>query len=141
MGWWKIDPETGLPTKDTSKISEPGSVSLNAIPGIDDDPDACYSGDTPWDAVYQAMQVLREFLGEFAEFSEEEAGRLIFDRALPVWADPGLSPEVLRIIDTMWFEVDDCYEEDWGREAKPPEKRVAGEQAVVQLTREGDGED
>lgn len=83
MGWWKIDPETGMPTKDTSKISKPGSVCLNAIPGIDDDPDAFYNGDTPGDAVTMSAEELRELLGKSAEFSEQEAGRLVFDRTVP----------------------------------------------------------
>lgn len=139
MGWWKIDPETGMPTKDTSKMSKPGSVILNAIPGVDDDADACYTGDAPWDYAVDAAGQLRGLLGESAAFSGEEASRLFLDRIAPAWVDAGEVSEVLRIVDGLWSDIDDLYEEDWERKARPVEKRVVVDQVARALTEDGDG--
>lgn len=130
MGWWKIDPETGMPTKDTSKISRPGSVCLNAIPGTDNDPDAYYTGDSPWDFAIDAAEQLRGLAGASAQFSAEEVIRLFFDRIVPAWIDPGKASGVLRIVDLLWADIDDIYEEDWERKARPSEKRIVGEQVA-----------
>jgi len=116
MGWWQIDPEKGMPLRTSGKHPE--------------DVDACYTGDTPWDAVSYSVDDLRKLLGETAEFSPEEAGRLFLERAVPPWVDPEKAADVLRIVDEMWAEVDGCYEDDGGRKAKPPERRVAAEEAV-----------
>ena len=119
MGWWQIDPATGMPLRTSGK--DPAQV------------DECYTGDSPWDAAAGSMEELRELVGD-AEFTPDEAKRLVFNRIVPDWVDPGDAAEVLRIVDAMWDEVDDCYEESWERKAKPLEKRVAGEQAIWSLT-------
>jgi hypothetical protein len=124
MGWWRIDPETGMPVPSGGENPE--------------DAGACYAGDTPCDAVSYSVDDLQEVLGEDEEFSPEEAASLVFDRVVPDWVDPAKAADVLRVVDEMWAEVDGCYEEDWGRKARPPERRVAGEEAVRYLTEPDD---
>ena len=127
MGWWRIDPETGKPAKDAcSKLSQPNKfLLLNAIPGVDDDAEAHYLGDEPWDlAAYSARQV-RELLGPSRSLADEEARGLFLERQLPQgiadsWQEP-LAAQLLQIVDSMRRNVDDCYQEAWRRPIRPAE--------------------
>ena len=84
MGWWKIDPTTGEPLKDgQSKFSTPDRVLLNAVPGVDDDPQGHYLGDAGWDFMSSAVQQLQSLLGAQAPPSLDELISLFLDRRIP----------------------------------------------------------
>jgi hypothetical protein len=148
MGWWRIDPDTGLPLPEgRSKLSRPPDfVLLNAVPGVDDGEEAHYLGDGPWDMVDDTIREIKALLGDRPRPSGEEARRLFRDRVIP----PGLAglgrgdaERLLRAVEELWADLDDCYEWDWGRPPRPAEKKWLCEAAVEGLARdpEGDEED
>lgn len=139
MGWWRIDPTTGEPASDSrSKLSQPPDFALlNAVPGIDDEKEAHYLGDGPWDMVFSAVSSIGKVLGAKQQFTEEEARGLFFKRIIPASLavlPPKLARELVQIVDEMWKDVDGCYEDDWERPVRPLEKRWIGEYAVSRLT-------
>jgi hypothetical protein len=140
MGWWRIDPETGKPAeRGRSKLSRPpGFVLLNAVPGADDSEEAHYLGDGAWDMVDDTVRQIKELLGERPRPSEEEARRLFWDRTIP----PSLSAlgrqatrSLLKLVEDMWADLDDCYDWDWNRPPRPAEKKWLCEGAVEGLAR------
>jgi hypothetical protein len=139
LGWWRIDPETGKPAKDArSQLSRPPEfVLLNAVPGVDDDAEASYLGDGPWNVAEDMAREIKSAIGPQRPLSEEEARLLLLERRIPasfadadVWAGSGL----LAIVDEMWKYVDECYLDDWGRPARSAERRWVCEYAVKCLT-------
>ena len=142
MGWWRIDPATGKPAEGArSQLSQPpGFVLLNAVPGSDDDDEADYLGDGPWDMVASYVGKIEEVLGGSARPTVEEARGLFLDRVLPAAMQslPSASRQgVLRLIEEMWADIDWCYDEDWERPARPAERKWIGENAVRRLTQYG----
>jgi hypothetical protein len=138
MGWWRIDPETGKPAEGTpSKLSGPGIALLNAIPGVDDEADAHYLGDGPWDMAASVADEIEAVIGTDGRLSLEEVRGLLLQRAVP----PRLAArgtesaaQLLRVVDAFWPDVDSCYEDDWDRPARPAEKRWVCEYAAERLT-------
>jgi hypothetical protein len=139
VGWWRIDPESGKPAKDArSRWSRPPEfVLLNAVPGVDDDADASYLGDGPWNVAEDMARAIESAMGAHGRLSEAEARLLLMERRIPaafpesdVWA---LS-RLLALVDEMWKYVDECYLEDWGRPARAAERRWVCEYAVQCLT-------
>jgi hypothetical protein len=138
MGWWRIDPNTGKPAKDAaSKLSRPPDfVLLNAVPGADDDTEAHYLGDGPWDMVYSAVTKITNLL-KADKPTAAEARALFMERRLQgslAKLPPESTAKLLRIVEQMWDDVDGCYDDDWERPALPAEKRWVGENAVRRLT-------
>jgi hypothetical protein len=136
MGWWRIDPETGMPEQNAySKLSQPGRFHLlNAVPGVDDDAAAYYLGDSPWDLAADTARQVQELLGSSRCLSKEETRRLFLERILPQgigisWQEPLAAP-LLQIVDSMRCDVDECYQEAWGRPTHPAEWRWVCEYAA-----------
>jgi hypothetical protein len=141
MGWWRIDPATGKPARESrSKLSRPPDfVLLNAVPGVDDEEESHYMGDAPWNMACSAVDEIKELIGALQLLSADEARALFLDRLFPARL-AGLAPEaasqLLQVVEEMWKDVDWCYQEDWGRAARPAEKRWVGEYAVRRLLEE-----
>jgi hypothetical protein len=138
MGWWQIDPATGMPLRDSfSKLSRPpGFNLLNAVPGVDDEEAAHYLGDSPWDMAYSAVSGIKELLGQRQSPTAEEARALFLNRIIPpslAKLPPEMTAQLLELVDSMWKSVDLCYEDDWGRPARPAEKKWVGKYAVDRL--------
>jgi hypothetical protein len=142
MGWWRIDPETGMPAEAPSRLSQPPDfVLLNAVPGADDDAEAHYLGDGPWDMAADTARQIEAVLGPARQLSEDEVRRLLLERQLPPGVEgmgPGAADRLLRIADELWRDIDTCYEDDWGRPARPAERRWVCEYAIASLNREED---
>ncbi len=66
MGWWRIDPETGMPLANSpSALSKPPDfVLLNVAPGVDDDTEASYLGDGTWDMASKLPSELQWLLAQ-----------------------------------------------------------------------------
>jgi hypothetical protein len=144
MGWWRIDPETGMPAKDArSALSRPPDVVLlNAVPGVDDQAGACYTGDGPWDMAGVVADELWAAVGDAEKLTEEEARGLLMDRVVPArLTETGAetTAHLLPIVDAFWRDIDWCYGEDWQRPALPTEKRWVCEQALYYLAKLGSG--
>jgi hypothetical protein len=142
MGWWPINPETGKPTNAPSRLSQVDSlVLLNAVPGIDDDAAAHYLGDPPWDLAADTARMIQIVLENKRPLSEVEARRLLLNRQPPSGAESLEETELvqlLQITDVLWRDVDACYQEDWGRPARPAERRWVAEYAVRTLIDPGE---
>src|SRR5262245_27586364 len=84
MGWWRIDPATGEPAKDAqSSLSRPPEfVLLNAVPGADDDEEACYLGDGPWDMAASVADEIRSVIGDDVSLTDQEARSLLLEKRL-----------------------------------------------------------
>jgi hypothetical protein len=139
MGWWRIDPTTGEPARESpSKLSRPPDfVLLNAVPGVDDDEEVHYLGDGPWDMACVAVDRIREVLGARQPPTAGEARELFLNRTIPAslaGIAPGVAARLLGAVDGMWKNVDGCYEDDWGRPARHGERRWVVEYAVERLT-------
>jgi hypothetical protein len=135
MGWWKIDPETGMPLKDApSALSRsPEFVLLNAVPGVDDEETACYLGDGPWDMASTVPGELQAVTGDALSLSDEQLRDLFLRRVVPpsVAGSPSeIGAHLLRVVDAFWRDIDGCYEDDWERPARPAEKRWVCEYMV-----------
>ena len=74
MGWWRIDPETGMPQEGASSALSrpPDFVLLNAVPGVDDEADACYLGDGPSDMVSTMPDEIGSIVGSRVRWSADE---------------------------------------------------------------------
>src|SRR4051812_33947985 len=84
MGWWRIDPDTGMPLKDGhSKLSRPDLVLLNAVPGVDDNEAACYLGDGPWDMSSTMPAEIAAATGDALFLSDDQLRDLLLRRVLP----------------------------------------------------------
>lgn len=84
MGWWRIDPETGMPAGAPSRLSRPPEfVLLNAVPGADDDAVAPYLGDGPWDLAADTARQIETVLGAARQLSEDEVRRLLLEHLVP----------------------------------------------------------
>ena len=137
MGWYRIDPETGQPLADTySKASTPDLLWENAFPGVDNDPDAFYFGDGPMDMADGAAKDAEAVLRGRVSPTETDLRALFADRQ---FGDSlrGLDAQavelLLQIVAEFWDNIDWCYEEDWERPARDPERKVALEWAVGSL--------
>src|SRR5262245_19290253 len=118
MGWWKIEPETGMPAKDSrSTLSRPPEfVLLNAVPGADDDDAPCYLGDGPWDMASTVPEEVDNVTGTDFLLSAAELRDLLLQRVVPsrlIDARLELSARLLQVVDAFWNDIDDCYEYDW----------------------------
>ena len=75
--------------------------------------------------------------------TKAEATNLFMDRVLPPSLS-GLGAEtterLLQLVDETWADVDDCYEFDWDRAARPAERKWVCEYAVQRLTEPGPDE-
>src|SRR5262249_32203518 len=128
MGWWRIDPETGKPLKEgRSRLSRPpGFVLLNAVPGVDQDEEAHYLGDGPWDMVASTVDEIGGLIISMQRPSADEVRKLFLDRVIPqgfVRLNSEAAESLLRAVDELWKSVDWCYEDDWERPARPAERR------------------
>jgi hypothetical protein len=135
MGWWRIEPETGMPAKGAhSKLSQPPDfVLLNAVPGVDDDAEAHYLGDSPWDLAADTARQIQALLGSSRCPVGQEARRLLLDRAAPQGIGEPHATQLLQLVEAMRRDVDECYQEVWGRPMRPAEWRWVCEYAVQSL--------
>jgi hypothetical protein len=102
---------------------EPDLVVLNAVPGADDAEGAHYLGDGPADMAPDTARQMDELLGPGARLSAEGARRLLRERAAPRKAPAGARRGLLEIADARWPDIDDCYDFDRDRPARPAEWR------------------
>lgn len=135
MGWYRIDPNTGKPLKDgDSKLSRPPDfVLLNAVPGVDDEESACYLGDGPWDMASTMPAEIKAVTGEVLSLSDEQLRDLLLRRVVPpsIAGSPSeIGARLLQVTDAFWRDIDSCYKDDWGRPARPAEKRWVCEYVV-----------
>ncbi|HTU20823.1 MAG TPA: hypothetical protein VMG10_22410 [Gemmataceae bacterium] len=139
MGWWRIDPQTGEPLSNSrSRLSRsPDFVLLNAVPSVDNDEEAHYLGDDPWDFAYSAVQKINALIVRMPTPSENELRQLFLERVIPQTFQqrkPEAIASMLQTVDKLWENVNWVYEEDWKRPALPAEKRWVCEYAVRRLT-------
>ena len=128
MGWWKIDPGTGMPLKEGhSALSRPPEfVLLNAVPGVDSEEGAFYLGDSPWDLVSTIPREIEGVIGTARSLSDEGVRDLLLRRVVPrsvVEWRPEAAARLLQVVDAFWKDIDDIYAEDWGRPSRPAERR------------------
>ena len=149
MGWWPIDPETGECVQGArSELSRsPEFILRNAVPGVDDSDSTHYLGDGPLDMAYSLSGEVKELLANTQPPTplptKAEATKLFIDRVLPPSLS-GLGAEtterLLQLVDETWADVDDCYEFDWDRAARPAERKWVCQYAVQRLTEPGPDE-
>src|SRR5262249_42651148 len=143
MGWWRIDPDTGMPQQDSrSKLSTPDWVLLNAVPGVDDEQEAYYLGDFPCDCAADMADELAAFLRRHRLLCPtlEELMALVLDGVVPPSFSPvGKRPvkELLTSQDELWAAIDGAYQEDWGRPARRRERAAACREYLERLTKPG----
>lgn len=138
MGWWRIDPETGMPLDAPSALSQPPDfVLLNAVPEVDADEEAFYLGDGPWDMASTVPDEIEAVAGAI-RLTEEELRDLLLRRVVPSRAGQEAAAGLLRVVDALWQDVDGCYEDDWDRKARPAEQRWVCEYAVQCAAERGD---
>lgn len=137
MGWWRIDPLTGAPLRDSpSRLSRPGDVVLlNAVPGVDDDDGACYLGDGPGDMAFAGARELAGLLGDSRRLDADGVRQLLGTGLLPR-AEPAQRTAIERCVKAFWADIDDCYDFDWGRPARPEERRWIVEYVVAAMARQ-----
>jgi hypothetical protein len=90
-------------------------VLLNAVPGVDDDEEAHYLGDGPWDMMYSAVTKITALLEGRPLPTAAEARALFMERRLQ-GSLAKLPPEtvvlLLPLVADMWKNVDYCYDDD-----------------------------
>jgi hypothetical protein len=133
MGWWKVNPKTGKPLKTPSKLSKPGHVLLNAVPGIDDDPKACLLGDPPFDALDMATDSIRGLAPAKSKVSKEEWEAFALKRKVPAALKPH-GAELREIAAGMWEEIQESYEDDLDRKLRKSEKALLVKLFIERLT-------
>lgn len=123
MGWWKIDPATGQPLpNEPSLASSPDVVVLNAIPGVDDLPQASYLGDVNGDFASEQAKELIALMGT-ASLNDAELRELMLLSIAPAnWPD-ALVTRALASVDAFWRDLDTAYDDDWERPANEAERR------------------
>lgn len=131
MGWYKIDPETGLADeKGASKLSEaPDLLLLNAIPHVDNEEGAHYLGDGPADMASTLPSEIAE-AADAASWSPEEIRQLIGQGRVPKGVSAEAALQLAEIVRAFWQDIDGCYEEDWDRGVLPGERKWICEHAV-----------
>ena len=136
MGWWPIDPATGMPVEDaSSSLSQPPDfVLLNAVPGVDDDAEVSYLGDGPWDMASTLPAELAAAMGGPLTWSAEEIQGLFLEDRIPAGAE-GKADELRAIVSAMWRDVDSCYEDDWERPSNASEKKWVLQYAIDSMKR------
>src|SRR5260221_13668475 len=117
MGWWQFDPETGSP--------------VVGVKGDQGEPH--YAGDGPWDVVNDYSDQIADLLGDATPPSEDDARRLIIDRAVPSGLPTKVGRRVVELVDEFWTEIDACYEDDWERPALAGEKTWCGERFAERI--------
>jgi hypothetical protein len=118
--WWCIDPESGERTR--------------AV-GDNDGPSGFYLGDAPLgDAGMVATNIDATF-GSSRYFTDEEARRLLSDRAVPASVRPydDAATELVESVDDLWALVDESYTKKWGRPANDVERRFIAAFAMLTI--------
>src|SRR5689334_23137400 len=112
MGWWKIDPKTGEPLKDShSAVSTPEVAVLNAIPGVDDDEQTCYLGDGPWDMASTLPAELIAATDAVTHLTRRQIRDLLLRKVVPASLN-GFRTALFKVIDAFWADIDSCYQDD-----------------------------
>ncbi len=139
MGWWQIDPQTGMPAQAAqSALSRPPEfVLLNAVPGVDDLETACYLGDGPWDMASTLPNEIQEVIGDPITWSPDEIRRLLLNGQIPSGLEDEQSAELNRVVEAFWQDIDTCYEDDWERGSLPAERRWICEAIIPRLLEVG----
>jgi hypothetical protein len=115
----------------------PEFVLLNAVPGVDDEEEAHYLGDGPWDMMQSVSSEFEPLFAEMPPLSADDIRQLLLERAMPsVCASSSAETraELLRLVDEIWSDIDGCYDDDWERPARPAERRWLCEYLIKQLT-------
>jgi hypothetical protein len=110
------------------------------VPGVDQDEEAHYLGDGPWDMVASTVDEIEGLIISMQRPSADEVRKLFLDRVIPqgfVRLNSEAAESLLRAVDELWKDVDWCYEDDWERPARPAERRWICEYAVGRLTEGG----
>jgi hypothetical protein len=127
MGWWKIDPATGKPLKEScSALSRPPDfMLLNAVPGVDNKAGAHYLGDAPWDFAGSFVHELKQVLGEWPVISVGDAEKFFSSGALPksFGLEAPTAKDLQVRVKRFWQEIDELYRDEWDRRATEAEKR------------------
>jgi hypothetical protein len=109
--WWPVDPASG--------------AQLPAQPGATGPAD-CYLGDGPLEAVAVIAAAIDAGFNPRRHFSHEEVRALLSERRVPASVEPhdDAAEELLDFVESMWLDVDACYQRAWGRDANPDERRL-----------------
>jgi hypothetical protein len=137
MGWWRIDPESGLPAAGAaSALSRPPDfVLLNAVPGVDAEAGACYLGDGPSDMVSTMPAAIAGITGGPASWSADQVRDLFLRARIPAGVGAKAAGALRAAAREFWADIDGCYEDDWDRPARPAERRWICEELVDRLVR------
>ncbi|HZN32193.1 MAG TPA: hypothetical protein VFB80_00190 [Pirellulaceae bacterium] len=131
MGWWKIDRATGQPIAgEHSALSRPPELVLpNAVPSVDDDEADCYLGDGPGDMGSGLPAEFEAAIGDGRSLTDQQLRDCLLGRVVPQsLADR--RPQLLQLVEAFWLDIDGCYEDEWGRPARPAEKRWICEDVI-----------
>jgi hypothetical protein len=125
MGWWVIEPDTGMPKKDAVSKAKPkaGGVFVNAFPGIDDDPQSHYLGDGPMDWADDAADKLQSLFGPSWKPTAEEVRRLINQDLVDPRHPQSSADEAKEIRRQFWEFIESDYTDSWQRKPTPAETR------------------
>lgn len=132
MGWWRIDPKTGMPlTNKPSKLSRKKLVLLNAVSGVDDDVAGYYLGDGPWDMAYSVSRKIAAAADR--KWRRGEVRALLMKKVLPRGLKVKARARLKKAVDQFWKSVDYCYDHAWQRPALPAERRWVCDYAVQRV--------
>lgn len=136
MGWWRINPKTGMPLEGASSAlsKPPDMVLLNAVPGVDDQAGACYLGDGPSDMVSTMPDEIDGIAGDDVDWTPEAVRALFSKGQAPAGVGPKMAASLRQAVKAFWDDIDSCYEDDWDRTALPAEKRWICEEVVERMT-------
>jgi hypothetical protein len=137
MGWWRIDPQTGMTLEGASSaLSRPPEfVLLNAVPDVDDEAGACFLGDGPSDMVSTLPNEVAAIAKDAGSWSADQVRELFLHGRVPAGVGPKQASELQHVVEAFWADINGCYEDEWERPALPDEKKWICEEAVDRLTR------
>jgi hypothetical protein len=135
MGWWVIDPDTGMPKKGSVSKAKPkdGGVFVNAFPGIDDAAESQYLGDEPMDWADGAAEELRASFGPDWAPAPEDIRRVLSGDNTGAGVDASVVAKVSQTVSEFWASVDQSYQDSWQRPPTADERRWCGELVVQQF--------
>jgi hypothetical protein len=135
MGWWKVESTTGMPLRNgKSKRSADRCVVLNALPGVDDDKNACLIGDGPLDMIDVAIAKIRPLIPTGVQIPHSEWMQLATKKQVPTSLKSS-TKDIKHIVVALWDNVYGCYEDDWDRKPRLAERVVLTNRFVDGLSK------
>src|SRR5689334_515696 len=102
MGWWRIDPQTGESTGQSSSLSKPPEfVLLNAVPGADNEQGACYVGDGTGDMASTLPKELSD-ITDTTVWTIDDIRNLFLLNKAPANVDADTMDQLREVVSAFW---------------------------------------